>query len=77
MYLTQHMRKVLSLLSESAEPKKTLLHDLAKENACYILITCGQPSKEGEMQVEMRYEGDASLAAYLIETAQGFIEKQE
>ncbi len=77
MYLTQNMRKVLNLLLKGAEPKKSLLCDLAKENACYILITCGQPSKDGEMEVEMRYEGDACLAAYLIESAQGFIEKEE
>lgn len=47
---------------------------LAKKNACYVLITCGEPSKDGKMEVEMTYEGDSSLAAYLIESAQSFIE---
>lgn len=46
---------------------------LAKENECYVLITCKKPSKEGKMQVEMTYEGDASLAAYLIESAQNYL----
>ena len=46
---------------------------LAQENECYVLITCKKPSKEGKMQVEMTYEGDASLAAYLIESAQNYL----
>ncbi len=49
---------------------------LAKNNACYVLITCGEPSEDGKMQVEMTYEGDECLAAYLIESAQGFIDDQ-
>lgn len=46
---------------------------LAKDNACYVLIACGEPTEDGKMHVEMTYEGDACLAAYLIESAQGFI----
>lgn len=49
---------------------------MAKDNACYVLIACGQPSEDGKMQVEMTYEGDACLAAYLIESAQGFIDHE-
>lgn len=47
---------------------------LGEENECYVLITCGKPTKDGKMQVEMNYEGDSDLAAYLIESAQDFIE---
>lgn len=51
---------------------------LTKENhACYVLITCGQPSADGKMNVEMTYEGDPMLAAYLLENAQGFIEQDD
>lgn len=53
-----------------------LRNALAKENACYVLITCGEPTEDGKMQVEMTFEGDASLAAYLLESAQGLIENQ-
>ncbi len=49
----------------------------SKNHACYVLITCGEPSEDGKMQVEMTYEGDACLAAYLIESAQGFINEPE
>jgi hypothetical protein len=46
-------------------------------HACYVLITCGQPSAEGKMQVEMTYEGDPSLAAYLLQNAQDLIDPEE
>jgi len=48
-----------------------------EDQACYILITCGQPSKDGKLAVEMTYEGDPALASYLLKSAQGFIEQDE
>jgi hypothetical protein len=73
------MRKLLSdFLSEAQWTKNEVPRDikkvLSKQNACYVLITCGEPSEDGEMKVEMTYEGDRILAAYLLESAQGFIE---
>lgn len=50
---------------------------LTEHNECYVLITCGRPSKEGKMQVEMTYEGDAVLASYLIESASGLMDEQQ
>jgi len=47
---------------------------LTERYACFVLITCGEPTEEGKIEVEMAYEGDDSLAAYLIESAQTFIE---
>lgn len=52
-----------------------LKNALAEESACYVLITCTEPAEDGQMQVEMVYEGDATLAAYLLESAQGFIQE--
>jgi hypothetical protein len=46
---------------------------LEQTNECYVLITCGKAREDGTMQVEMTYEGDADLAAYLIESAQNFM----
>lgn len=37
--------------------------------ACYVLITCTEPSADGKMEVQMNYEGDDDLAAYLIANA--------
>lgn len=48
-----------------------------EEHACYVLITCGKPSGDGKMKVEMTYEGDPSLAAYLLENAQGFLDEED
>lgn len=45
---------------------------IGNKNACYVLITCEEPTEDGRMQVEMTYEGDACLAAYLIESAHGY-----
>ncbi len=55
---------------------KKLKEFLSHNNACYVLITCGKPSEDGKMDVEMVYEGDESLVAYLIESAQEIIDSQ-
>jgi hypothetical protein len=45
--------------------KKTL----GEKHACYVLITCSEPSDDGQMEVEMSYEGDETLASFLIDNA--------
>jgi hypothetical protein len=55
---------------------KRLKESLGKDYACYVLITCQESSANGEMEVEMSYEGDAVLAAYLLEGAQNIIDEQ-
>ena len=50
---------------------------LKKDQACCVVITCGQPSADGKMSVEMTYEGDPLLASYLLENAQRFIDQDE
>ncbi len=47
-----------------------------KQKACVILITCEEPKEDGNMQVEMVYEGEAYLASYLLDTAQTIFEEQ-
>ena len=47
-----------------------------QDNACYVLITCAEPSQEGEMEVEFTYEGDTDLAGYLIENAHTVINSE-
>jgi hypothetical protein len=51
-----------------------LRNKLSKQHACYVLITCNHPDEKGSMQVEMTYEGDACLAAMLIENAQSYLQ---
>lgn len=50
---------------------------LAENNLCYVLLTCSRPSQEGEMEVEMFYEGEDHLASYLIESAQEVLHGRE
>lgn len=50
---------------------------LSKHYPCYVLITCDQPEASGQMQVEMTYEGDPVLAAYLLQGAQSFMDEED
>ncbi len=50
---------------------------LVKDHAGFVLITCKNPAETGQMQVEMSYEGDPMLAAYLLEGAQGYLDEEE
>lgn len=56
---------------------KGLKESLAKKHVCYVLITCDAPSDDGKMEVELTYEGDASLASYLLQGAQSIIDEEE
>jgi len=42
---------------------------MGEDCACFVLISCSAPSSDGKMNVEMNYEGDESLAAFLVENA--------
>jgi len=51
------------------------IHEVLENTpSCYVLITCGQPSENGQMEVEMTYQGDAALVSYLLHGAQNIIE---
>lgn len=48
-----------------------------KDNcACYVLISCTTPDEKGNMQVDMKYEGDETLAAFLVQNASQVFEDQ-
>jgi hypothetical protein len=57
--------------------RKHIQKVLDKNPPCYVLITCEEPSEDGQMQVEMTYEGDAVLASYLLQGAQNVIDQEE
>lgn len=52
--------------------KKKALDELA----CKIVISCSSPSSEGKMDVEMTYEGDPTLAMFLLDNAREYFENQ-
>ncbi|MBI5273098.1 MAG: hypothetical protein HY861_03860 [Chlamydiia bacterium] len=50
---------------------------LGGKYTCYVLIACSTPAENGNMDVEMHFEGDETLAAFLVENAsQAFEERQ-
>lgn len=57
--------------------QKDIRKTLAKNHACYILITCDEPTADGSMNVEISYEGDSTVASYLLQGAQTFMDEQE
>jgi hypothetical protein len=68
------MAKTVVKLESSKDSKEYSLDkirkSLSENNACYVLITCKEPTLEGKMDVEMSYEGDEVLASYLVDNAQ-------
>lgn len=61
---------------EKPHQEKSITDRLAKNHACYVLVTCDDPSEDGNMQVEMSYHGDASLASMLLHGAQTYIDEE-
>lgn len=56
-------------MDKMIKAEKVIKKTLDKPCACYVLITCTEPNEDGKMEVEMNYEGDESLAAFLVENA--------
>jgi hypothetical protein len=51
-----------------------LKKNLGDACTCFVLITCTKPDESGKMEVALDFEGDESLASFLIENAaQGFV----
>lgn len=61
-----------SLARQDHDLKETL----SENNKCYVLITCGEPTQDGQMEVEMTYGGDPVLAQYLVESASTIMDKE-
>jgi hypothetical protein len=59
-----------------ADANKLIKDKLAQNHACYVLVTCDEPSEDGDMRVEMSYHGDASLASMLLHGAQTYIDEK-
>lgn len=59
------------------KPKKsTTLVATPPKMACTIHITCHESSEDGKLNVEMNYEGDTYLAAYLLQDAMRYIDER-
>lgn len=73
-------RRTIPISIKKKKPNKLCLEQLRKELgsqcACYVLITCTEPSNQGSMDVEMHFEGDESLAAFLVQNATQVFEEK-
>ena len=52
--------------------KKTL----SENYACYVLLTCDAPTLNGKMNVAMSFDGDETLASFLVENARQVFDNQ-
>lgn len=44
--------------------------------SCSVSVSCSSPSTSGDIAVECTYQGDALLAAYLLQRALSYLEDQ-
>jgi hypothetical protein len=63
-------------MTKIIKSEKEIRKALAQNCACYVLITCTTPDANGKMEVEMKYEGEESLAAFLIDNASQVFEER-
>jgi len=74
------MAKLFLKNIDDSKEKKYSLEEIKKilseRHACYVLVTCSEPSKEGKMEVEMSYDGDEALASYLLQSAQNIFDEK-
>ena len=71
------IKKLEGLFSRRNFSKKDLRKVISKNKGkalCYVLITCRESEDDGSMDVDMKYDGERWLAAYLIKSAQNVIE---
>ena len=71
------MNRLFNAVKRLFGKKKATIPNVAKDCACYILITCNEPGDDGDMQVEMTCEGDENLIEYLIGNVQTLFKDQE
>lgn len=50
--------------------------DANNPHACSITITCCEPDGQGDMHVDMSYEGDPCLVAFLLQGALNRVEEE-
>lgn len=61
--------------SEKKYAREQIKKTLSKNHACYVLVTCSEPTEEGKMEVELSYDGDESLVSYLLQSAQNVFDE--
>ena len=76
------MGKILEGLFVDGRPSKREVKAILKrkkkgKTICYVLITCSEPNDDGTIEVEMKYDGESWLAAYVIKSASEILEDEK
>lgn len=53
------------------------VNDEKENKGLFVEITCAPPSKDGKIQVEMKYEGDPFMLSYILKKAQEQFEQND
>jgi hypothetical protein len=56
-------------MNKIVRAEKNAMQKIGADCACYVLISCTRPDANGQMEVQMNYEGDESLASFLVASA--------
>ncbi|MFA5250506.1 MAG: hypothetical protein WC371_03770 [Parachlamydiales bacterium] len=73
---------MVKILVKKEELKKRLLEKdlkdfLTRKYQAFVLVTCSEENDKGEMQVELSYDGDEDLVAYLLQGAAQVFDGEE
>lgn len=73
------VKKIVEIESKSKKEAALaqLKKNLGEEYACFVLITCTQPDPKGKMEVALDFEGDETLASFLVENAAQVFEERD
>lgn len=63
-------------MKRSKGKRKNVQDQLSEDYACYVLVTCDAPEENGNMDVEVTYQGPPILASYLLEGAQSYLDQK-
>jgi hypothetical protein len=74
------MGKVLEGLFIDGGPSKKEVRAILRrkkkgKTLCYVLITCEKPKDDGTIEVELEFDGDRWLAAYILKKANALFDE--
>lgn len=69
-------KKIVKIEIEKKVLMAKLKSVIGDQCACFVLISCSEPSTEGQMDVQMHFEGDETLVAFLLENATQVFDEQ-
>lgn len=72
------MNETINLPMDTTSMKEKVHDEFAKmilkKHKSYVLITCDEPDIHGKINVDMSYDGDPDLIAFMIHGAQQYLE---